>query len=294
MAAESHDTDARWIVEVREADFEREVLERSRETPVVVDFWAPWCEPCRTLGPLLERLADEYAGAFVLAKVDIDAAPALAQSFGVRSIPAVLGMRDGAIVGSFLGAKPEPEVRAFLARVLPGEADRLARAAEALVAEDDLAGAEAKLREALEHDSRAPRALLALARLLGVRGARDEALALVERVVPTGRWGAEADRLSAELRTRTEAGAGMDLDALRARVEKDPASLADRLELGHALGAAGRHEEALTELLEVVKRDKRFDDEAARKAMLDLFTVIGPDHELTARFRAELSRALFR
>ena len=292
MRANAHGTTmpaADWIIDVGDEDFERSVLERSQDTPVVVDFWAPWCGPCKALGPLLERLATEHAGAFILAKVDVDQAPAVAQAFRVQSIPAVKGFRDGALVTEFTGAQPEPVVRELLAAILPTEADRLVREAAALA---DPAAAEAKLREALALDARHPRALVALARLLADRGDVDAALPLLERVSPSSPVSHEAERLIATLRTRKDGGG--DEASLRARVAADPADLDARLGLGRALAAAGRYDDALAELLEVVRRDPQFADEGARKAMLDVFAVLGSSDPLTDRYRGELAKALFR
>jgi putative thioredoxin len=283
---------ARHVIDVGDRDFEREVITRSKETPVVVDFWAPWCGPCRTLGPVLERLAAEHAGAFVLAKVNVDEAPAVAQAFRIQSIPAVKAFRDGALVGEFIGTQPESVVRELLASVLPSEADHLARAGEAKAAAGDAAGAAAAFDAALVRDPRHARALLGRARLHAANGDVPEALALLERI-PTGTPVArEAERLAAELRMRLD-GAG-DEAALRARIVAKPDDLDARLQLGRVLAAGGRHEDALAELLEVVRRDPRHDDEAARKAMLDVFEVIGPRDPLTDRYRSELARTLFR
>src|SRR5512139_3596528 len=136
--------------DVSDADFETRVLQRSRQVPVVVDFWAPWCGPCRVLGPLLERLAEEYAGAFMLAKVNVDESPQLASAFGVQSIPMVIGVRDGKIASEFVGALPELQVREFLSRVLPSEAEQLAAQGADHAAAGECDKAEAAYRRALE------------------------------------------------------------------------------------------------------------------------------------------------
>ncbi len=284
-----------WIVDVAEADFEREVLARSAEVPVVVDFWAPWCGPCRTLSPLLERLAEEHAGAFVLAKVDVDQAPQIAAHFAVRSIPTVVGLRDGSVRAEFVGAQPESAVRAFLQNVLPSEADERVAEAVALVEAGDVAAATEKLRAALAADARHGRALMMLAQLMASaeEGVPQEAIDLLDHVLPHDPAFEEAERLAAQLRLRSDGADSADPDALRAAVQAAPDDLAARIAWGRALAAASRHEEALETLLEAVRRDPAFDDQAARKAMLDLFELLGPEHEATQRYRGLLGRALF-
>jgi len=280
-----------WTLDVGDDGFEREVLTRSAETPIVVDFWAPWCAPCRALGPLLERLADEHAGAFRLVRVNVDEAPATAERYDIRSIPAVLAFRDGGLVAEFVGAQPEPIVRRLVEAALPTEADRLAREAGALAASGRDTDAEAVFQRALALEPRHAKALLGLARLTMERSV-PEALALLERVPPNAPVAKDAERLAAELRTRGD-GAG-DAQALRARLSSNPDDLHARLQLGRTLGARGEYEAALAELLEVVKRDPRFEDGAARAAMVDMFAVLGNEHALTDRFRSELAKALYR
>jgi putative thioredoxin len=281
-----------WIVDVGDADFEREVLQRSQRTPVVADFWAPWCAPCRALGPILERLAEQHAGAFVLARVNVDEAPELAAAFGIRSIPAVRGFRRGRLEAQFEGVQPESEVRRFVESMLPSEADRLAREGTDAARAGDAAAAAAAFERALDLDPRQAEALLGLAELRAEAEERAEALELLARM-PGGAPEAEpADRLAARL--RTEIQGGQDEAALRARIVTAPGDLRARIELGRALAARARYEEALSEWLEAVRRDPHFADDAARRAMLDIFTLLGDHDPLTQRFRTELARALFR
>ncbi len=283
---------ASFVRDVGDEDFEREVIERSSEIPVVVDFWATWCAPCRTLGPVLERLARESGGGFVLAKVDADRNPLATQSFAVRSLPTVLGFRDGGVVARFEGAKPERAVREFLARLVPSEADRLVAEAARLAAAGQADAAEARLREALERESRGAGALVALARTLAERGDAEGAQALLARVSAGGPLAEEAERLAARL--RTTAAASADLEAVRARVAAAPRDARARLDLGRALAARGELEAALEPLLESVRLDPKQDDEAARRALLDVFALLGQQHPATARGRAELAKALYR
>ncbi len=296
MASGPAGTSDAFVVDVGDADFEQAVLDRSVEVPVVVDFWAPWCGPCRTLGPVLERLAAEHAGAFVLAKVNVDEAQQVAGAFQVRSIPAVKAFRDGRVVSEFVGAQPESAVRRFLDGLLPTEADRLVAEAADLASRGHENAAEERLRTALALEGRNEGALVSLAQLLSGRGETAEAAQLLERVLPGGPFAQRAERLAASLRTRAAAPApaDTDLDALRARVAAAPDDLAARLELGRALSAAGRYDDALSELLMVVRRDPKFEDEAARKAMLDIFSVLGAEDPRVGSYRAQLARALFR
>ncbi len=284
--------DAPRILEVGDDGFYEQVLMRSHELPVVVDFWAPWCGPCRQLAPVLDRVLADSAGAFTLVKVNIDESPAVAQQYGVQSIPLLVGFRDGQPVAQLLGLQPEGAVRELVRQLAPSDADRLAAEADRLADGGEASAAEARYREALELEPRHGRALLGLARRLGERGEIEEALTGLRALVGDPALEAEADRLAATLRMRASAGA--DPDELRARVDASPDDLKARLDLGRTLAAAGQHEPALEALLEVVRRDPAFEEQAARRAMLDLFEVLGSSDPLTRRFRGELARAIFR
>jgi putative thioredoxin len=214
------------MTDVTDATFQRDVLDRSAEVPVVVDLWAEWCGPCRTLGPILERVVADTGGTVALAKVDIDSNPQVAAAFQVQSIPAVFAISEGKVVDSFIGALPEPSVREFVAKLAPAEseADRLAAR-----------GDEVSLRAALELEHDHPIAVVALAELLAGRGEGEEALALLTRVPET----AESRRVAALARVGDAATTEVTgrLDGLLERVKEDEEARREYVDLLEMLGA---------------------------------------------------------
>ena len=204
-------------------NFAADVIEHSHQVPVLVDFWAPWCGPCRVLGPTLERLADEYAGQFILAKLNVDENPRLANEFRVQGIPAVKLFRDGAIASQFTGALPEPTLREFFARFLPSADDKQVQAAAELEAAGKTADATQIYESVLESEPNHAKALLGLSRILSAEGNRDRALALLEKIPVIAEERKGADRLVARL--QLQGASAQDLSALRKRVESDPTIL---------------------------------------------------------------------
>lgn len=268
------------VFDVTEAEFDTAVLERSHDVPVVVDFWAEWCGPCRTLGPVLEAAVAGRDGDVLLAKVDVDANQHLSQRYGIRGIPAVKGFRDGQVVTQFTGAVPRTHIERFLDELVPSEADRLVTRASG----EERGSAVALLERALELDPDHQDAAIELARLV-VDGDPERALQLVKPHRPA--------RAAEQVATRAElALGGGDEAALRRRVDQDPADAHARVQLGRSFAARGEYEAALEHLIEAVRAggDAR---EPAREQILAVFTVLGDDHDLVSRFRPLLARALF-
>lgn len=277
---------AEFVKDVDTESFPQDVLQRSREVPVVADFWAEWCEPCKTLSPALEKVTEEAEGAFQLVKIDVDANQELAQQYGIQGIPTVIAFRDGEEVSRFTGALPERAVSEWVTSIMPDELDVMVDEALTARLDGDDAEAEALLRRVLDARSDHPEAGTSLAALLIERGETDEALVILGRLVPD----AEVDRLQAA--ARVKAASGGDVAALGARVEAEPENGRARIELSRALAAHTEYEPALDHLL-IVVRGKGEDAEEARIAVLDIFEILGNEHPLTITYRRELANALY-
>ncbi|MHB1353781.1 MAG: tetratricopeptide repeat protein [Thiobacillus sp.] len=269
------------------ADFTQRVLEESKRRPVVVDFWAPWCGPCKSLKPVLEKLAAEYGGKFLLAKVNSDENQELAARYGVRGIPSVKAFVDGQQVDEFSGALPEGEVRAFLDRLVPSPAEALRGEAAEARARGDSAAALEHLAEASRLDPAHLGVRLDAAEIMLDLGEADEATRLLASVPD------DADPRAAQLKARLQftGAAGVDESALRARLATNENDHGARLKLANLLVAAGQYEAGMDALLEIVRRDRSFEDDVGRKTLLSVFNLLGPG-ERVSRYRRLLASAL--
>lgn len=277
--------------DVTSQTFVQEVIETSRQVPVLVDFWAPWCGPCRTLGPMLEKLEHEYAGKWKLAKVNSDESPELSAHFNVRSIPHVVAFVDGKPVDQFVGVLPESQLRGFLDRVIPQPAEVSYREGLAAQQANELAHAREAFQNALAYDPGFDAARFALIDLLldtgDVRAAQNE-FALLSSKAPQ-------DERHAPLQTRLEAaehaGALPDAEALHQRIAAAPDDLQARLDLAQQYIALQDYEAALEQLLAIVERDRAFRDDIGRKTMVSVFDLMR-DPQAVSLWRRQLASKL--
>jgi putative thioredoxin len=271
------------IIDVSETDFEFEVLNYSQNTPVVVDFWATWCVPCKVLGPLLERLAEEGRGAFRLARVDVDANPNLALRYGVRSIPVVKAFANGQVAAEFTGALPEPRVREFIKKLAPSEGDLILEKANSLLNQHQWASAEQSYRQVLEQTPDSPAGLLGLSKVLLAQGRSDESRQVL-RNFPASREYSSAEILLPLTEAYTR------LQSL-SQEETDPLAPAYNNTL--RLASRGNIPSALDGLLDILRQEKQYQNGQARKVFLALLELLGAEDPQARQYRNELASVLF-
>jgi putative thioredoxin len=277
--------------EITSADFDQVVIQGSQQAPVLVDFWAPWCGPCRALTPVLEKLAGEYKGKFLLVKVNSDENLDLAREYGIRSIPNVKAFVNGQVVDEFLGALPESAVRAFIDRVLPTPAELIRREAVAQAAAGDQERALALLGAAADLEPKNDAVQADRIGLLIDLGRVPEARAVASALGPLSAQDPRVAQALARLQL-ADADDRSDPAELEARVLSNPDDLDARLRLAKLYAGQQRYEPALEQLLEITRRDRGFGDEAGRKTMLAIFDLLKNQNELVSRYRKLLASTL--
>ncbi len=276
-----------WILDTTAERFELDVVERSKVTPVVVDFWAAWCQPCRLLAPLLEKLATEFGGRFVLVRANTEELPQVAAQFQVQSIPTVFALVDGQVVDFFQGVLSEKQLRTWLDRVLLAGTLVDARAQE----ETAPVEAERLYRQVMEQSPDNVQAKIGLARVLLSRGRVDESRALIEELEKRGFLEPDAEKVKASIKLQA-LGTG-NVAELRAVAAANPGDLEAQLQLAEALAGQQEFQESLELCLKLVERDKAGVGEKARQVMIGVFQVLPNDSELTRTYRRRLSSLLF-
>jgi len=278
-------------------NFAADVIEASRECPVLVDFWAPWCGPCKTLGPLMEKLVKQSGGKVRMVKINVDENQQLAGQLRVQSIPAVFAFKDGRPVDGFVGALPESQIKSFIQKLTgdsgPSPIEQAVEQAAAALEAGDAEMAMNIYGQVLRADPTNAAALGGLAQALIKTGEIDQAREMLDGLEPSLANDAAIQSARAALELAGQAEQAGDVGEFLARLERDPNDHDARMELSNAYMASGNREGAVDELLEIIKRDRNWNEEAARKQLLTLFEAFGPMDELTVSARRRLSSMLF-
>jgi putative thioredoxin len=279
------------MIDANLSSFEQDVLVASRDVPVLVDFWAPWCGPCKTLGPVLEKLEREYGGRWKLVKVNSDENPELSAQFQVRSIPYLVAFSDGKAVAQVLGVQPESTLRALLEKLIPNPSQLEHRKAREALAQGQVALAEGHLKGALALDPSNDAARLDMVAIALGRGDRDGARVQFDTLSGKAAQESIYEAMKARLEAAERVATLPAPEELEQRIAANPGDLQSRLDLADLQIAGGEHAKALAQLLEIVRRDRKFGDDIGRTKMLAVFDM-ALDPELLSEYRRKLSSAL--
>lgn len=283
---------SQFVINVTKETFQKEVIDQSMQVPVVIDFWAPWCNPCRQLAPILEAIAAEMGGKFILAKVNTDEEPEIAQAFRIESLPTVYGVLQGQPVDQFTGLLSAEQAREWINRLLPSPAQQLAQEGMQLE-ETDPKAAELKYRQALELMPEEDSLKVMLAGVILKQGRLDECASLLQELEKRGFLEPEAERIKSEMELRLAAAESGGVEIARKAAEADPSNLIAQIRLADAYAASSQHRKALEICLDVVQKDFGEGRAEAKSTMVKIFDMLGPASELTGEFRRKLATALY-
>ncbi|MEQ8855595.1 thioredoxin [Gimesia sp.] len=283
---------APWIIDVTEENFETEVLQKSQQIPIIIDFWAPWCGPCQQLAPMLENVLNEFQGKVHLAKINIDEQQGLAAAFRVQSIPTVVAFLNGQPVDHFQGILPEESLREWVTQLVPSPLDMLLQEGQ-ILEETDPAAAEGKYREAAELDPKNDAIKLRLAAVLAKLSRFDESGKIIAELETRGFLEPEAEQIKSQLELQAAADEAGGVEEARKALEADPDNADLKIALADALAISNKHEEALEICLAIIAEDKAGAGVEAKATMLRIFDLLGPQSALTSAYRRKLATLLY-
>lgn len=286
-------SDSPYVVDVTADEFATVVIKGSRQRPVLVDFWADWCAPCRVVAPILQTIAEDLRGKLLVAKVNTEEQRELAAQFGIRSLPTVKLFKDGQPVDEFMGALPESDIRAFLDKHIPRESDLLLVQAEALLAKGETEAAIPLIEQARSADPDNPRATIAFARLQAVLGNFEAAEKLLDSLPLVENTKSEVQSLRARMMFDHVVSDAPDIGELEQRLNADPDDSEARYQLAARQFIAEDYATSLEGFFTLLRKDRKYGDDAARKAMVQIFELLGGSGDLVTRYRAKMMSALF-